>query len=170
MEAILTGQNAKQLTNQDLTVALFQPEIPGNVGSIARSCVATDTPLVIVGPIPFEITHSRLKRAGLDYWPHLRWTYLNNQDDFFSLFGSQRLILTSARGDSYYHQFEYARGDILVFGCETRGLSPELMSRPEHPSISIPMWGKTRSLNIANSATMLMYEAHRRLGFPENNL
>ena len=87
METILTGENAKQLTNQNLSVALFQPEIPGNVGSIARSCVATDTPLIIVGPIPFEITHSKLKRAGLDYWPHLRWTYLEKQELFFEIFG-----------------------------------------------------------------------------------
>tara|TARA_B100000674_G_scaffold484366_1_gene489653 strand:+ start:3412 stop:3915 length:504 start_codon:yes stop_codon:yes gene_type:complete len=166
MESILTGQEATKLYKQDLTIALFQPEIPGNVGSIARSCVATDTALVIVGPIPFQITHSRLKRAGLDYWPHLRWCYLDTQKQFFEFFGKQRLVLTSVRGKSAYHEFQYKKGDILVFGRETQGLNEELMNNPKHESIHIPMWGQTRSLNIANSATTIMYEAYRRFGFP----
>ena len=166
MESILTGQEATKLYKQDLTIALFQPEIPGNVGSIARSCVATDTALIIVGPIPFQITHSRLKRAGLDYWPHLRWCYLDTQKQFFEFFGKQRLVLTSVRGKSAYHEFQYEKEDILVFGRETQGLNEELMNNPKHESIYIPMWGQTRSLNIANSATTIMYEAYRRFGFP----
>ena len=167
MESILTGQDAIKLMRKDLSIALFQPEIPGNVGSIARSCVATDTPLIIVGPIPFQITHSRLKRAGLDYWQHLRWCYLDAQEQFFEFFGNQRLVLTSVRGNHSYDQFEYSKGDILVFGRETRGLDQELINDPKHESIYIPMWGKTRSLNIANSATTILYEAHRTLGFPK---
>ncbi len=166
MESILTGQETTKLYRQDLTIALFQPEIPGNVGSIARSCVATDTALIIVGPIPFQITHSRLKRAGLDYWPHLRWCYLDTQKQFFEFFGKQRLVLTSVRGKSAYHEFQYKKEDILVFGRETQGLNEELMNNPKHESIYIPMWGQTRSLNIANSATTIMYEAYRKFGFP----
>lgn len=166
MQPILKGQDATQLVQQNLTVALFQPEIPGNVGSIARTCVATDTPLIIVGPIPFEITDTKLKRAGLDYWPHLRWSYLESTHQFFKIFGSQRLLLTSTKGKSAYHLFTYQTGDILVFGRETKGLDPEFLANPEHETIYIPMWGKTRSLNIANSATMLIYEAHRSIGFP----
>ena len=167
MESILTGQNAIKLLEEDLTIALFQPEIPGNVGSIARSCVATDTPLIIVGPIPFQITHSRLKRAGLDYWQHLRWCYLDTLQQFFEIFGSQRLVLTSVRGSHSYHQFQYLKGDIIVFGRETRGLDQHLIDDPNYQSIFIPMWGKTRSLNIANSATTILYEAHKNLGFPK---
>lgn len=167
MESILTGQDASKLLKQNLTIALFQPEIPGNVGSIARSCVATDTPLIIVGPIPFEITHSRLKRAGLDYWQHLNWCYLDTQEEFFEIFGSQRLVLTSVRGNYSYHEFQFSKEDIIVFGRETRGLDQDLIDDPSHQSIFIPMWGKTRSLNIANSATTILYEAHRSLGFPQ---
>ena len=167
MESILTGQDATKFFKESLIVALFQPEIPGNVGSIARSCVATNTALVIVGPIPFQITHSRLKRAGLDYWPHLRWCYLDTQDQFFEFFSQNRLVLTSVRGMSAYHEFEYQNGDILVFGRETRGLDENLMNNPNYESIYIPMWGKTRSLNIANSATTIIYEAYRRFGFPD---
>ena len=167
MESILTGLESAKLLNEDLSIALFQPEIPGNVGSIARSCVATDTPLIIVGPIPFQITHSRLKRAGLDYWQHLKWCYMDTQKQFFELFGEQRLVLTSVRGDQPYHEFQYRKGDIIVFGRETRGLDETLINDPKHKSIFIPMWGKTRSLNIANSATTILYEAHRKFGFPE---
>jgi tRNA (cytidine/uridine-2'-O-)-methyltransferase len=152
-----------------LTVALIEPEIPGNTGSIARTCVATETPLVIVGPIPFEITDARLRRAGLDYWPYLDFTFLENFKSFQCIYGQKRLVLTSARLGTPYHKFCFLPDDILVFGKETLGLPKELLADKKNPVVTLPMWGKTRSLNIANACTTLLYEAYRQIGIPETD-
>ncbi len=149
-----------------ITVALVEPEIPGNTGSIARTCVATNTPLVVVGPTPFEITDARARRAGLDYWPHLNFSFLKNFTAFMSEYGDKRLVLTSARDGVPYHEFDFSPRDILVFGKETQGLSRELLLKEEHPLVTLPMWGQTRSLNLANACTTLVYEAYRQIGFP----
>jgi tRNA (cytidine/uridine-2'-O-)-methyltransferase len=157
--------------SHNLKIALIEPEIPGNTGSIARTCVATDTYLYVVGPMPFEITDSKVKRAGLDYWPHLNWKYLDNYEQFTKETSESRYVLTTAkREDSIlYHEFEFQPGDIILFGKETMGLSKELVKSGEHPVISLPMWGKTRSLNLANACTTVLYEAYRQLGFPEED-
>lgn len=149
-----------------LTVALIEPEIPGNTGSIARTCVATNTELLVVGPMPFEITDAKVKRAGLDYWPHLNWQYLQNYAEFIDRVKGRRLVLSSARTGQSYHEFAFEPGDVLVFGKETLGLPKELLYNSGHPVITLPMWGKTRSLNLANACTVLLYEAYRQIGFP----
>lgn len=148
-----------------IDIALFEPEIPGNAGSIGRTCVATASELYIVGPTPFEITDTRIKRAGLDYWPHLKWEFFENRELFFQAKEGRRLVLTSARIGERYDQFSYQDGDILVMGKETLGLADFLKSG--WPVVHLPMWGPTRSINQANAATTLLYEAYRQVGFPE---
>lgn len=150
-----------------LTVALIEPEIPGNTGSIARTCVATCTELLVVGPIPFEITDVRVKRAGLDYWPHLNWQYLSSWTEFLSRVEGRRLVLSSARTGQNYHEFQFLDHDVLILGKETLGLPKELLYNSHYPVITLPMWGKTRSLNQANACTVLLYEAYRQIGFPK---
>lgn len=152
--------------DEPVTLVLIEPEIPGNTGSIARSCVGTNTPLWIVGPTPFEITDKKVKRAGLDYWPHLRWKWIDNLDAFLEVAGERRLVLTSARMGTSYHQFNFKHGDLILLGKETLGLPKDLLQSGKYPVITLPMWGKTRSLNQANAATVFLYEAYRQIGFP----
>ena len=152
--------------NSPVTLVLIEPEIPGNTGSIARTCVGTDTPLWIVEPTAFEISDKKVKRAGLDYWPHLRWQLIADIDQFKQLAGQRRLVLTSARMGTPYHQFKFHQGDLILLGKETLGLPKDLLLSGEHPVITLPMWGKTRSLNQANAATVFLYEAYRQIGFP----
>ncbi|MBT3785337.1 tRNA (cytidine(34)-2'-O)-methyltransferase [bacterium] len=147
-------------------MVLIEPEIPGNTGSAARTCVATNTPLWIVGPTPFQITDARLKRAGLDYWPHLNWKWVSDAEQFLKLSEGRRLVLTSARTGIPYHEFSFKSGDMILLGKETRGLPAEWLDSQKYPVITLPMWGKTRSLNQANAATVFLYEAYRQLGFP----
>ncbi|MCJ8346554.1 tRNA (cytidine(34)-2'-O)-methyltransferase [bacterium] len=150
---------------EKIHIALIEPEIPGNTGSIARTCVATDTFLSIVGPIPFDISDKQVRRAGLDYWPHLRYEYLESFEDFKKKYSNRRLILTSARIGESYSEFKYQEGDILLMGKETRGLDKELLHSGEYPVVHLPMWGETRSLNLANASTVFLYEAYRQLGY-----
>jgi len=149
-----------------ITIVLVEPEIPGNTGSIARTCVGTNTPLWIVGPTPFEITDKKLKRAGLDYWPHLQWKWIPDFSNFLEMAKDRRLVLTSARLGAPYHQFHFQRGDLILLGKETLGLPKDLLHSGRHSVITLPMWGKTRSLNQANAATVFLYEAYRQIGFP----
>ncbi len=148
-----------------MSLALIEPEIPGNVGSIGRTCVALDSQLQIVAPIPFEITDARVKRAGLDYWPHLDWIFFQNQTEFFAKNQGRRIVLTSARMGIPYHEFQFLPQDVIVMGKETMGLG-ELLKK-EFPVVHLPMWGKTRSINVANAATVFLYEAWRQIGFPK---
>lgn len=150
---------------EKIQIALIEPEIPGNTGSIARTCVATDTFLSIVGPIPFDISDKQVRRAGLDYWPHLRYEYLNGFDEFLEKYKDRRLILTSARIGECYSDFEYQEGDILLMGKETMGIDKDVLHSGDYPVVHLPMWGETRSLNLANASTVFLYEAHRQLGF-----
>ncbi|PCJ19362.1 MAG: tRNA (uridine(34)/cytosine(34)/5-carboxymethylaminomethyluridine(34)-2'-O)-methyltransferase TrmL [Candidatus Cloacimonadota bacterium] len=150
---------------EKIQIALIEPEIPGNTGSIARTCVATDTFLTIVGPIPFDISDKQVRRAGLDYWPHLRHEYLNSFEEFLKKYQNRRLILTSARLGENYSDFKFQKGDILLMGKETMGIEKGFLHSGKHPVVHLPMWGETRSLNLANASTVFLYEAYRQLGF-----
>ena len=152
--------------NHNLTIALIEPEIPGNTGAIARTCVATNTHLIVVGPTPFEITDSKVKRAGLDYWKWLKIDILKDFSEFEEKFSHRRWVLTTAREGQPYHEFQFKKDDIILFGKETKGLDKELVHSKKHNVITLPMWGETRSLNLANASTVFLYEAYRQIGFP----
>lgn len=151
--------------HHQIAVALIEPEIPGNTGSIARTCVATKTPLIIVGPTPFEINDRQLKRAGLDYWRHLDWQLYPDKEMFLEDYNGRRLVLTSAHASNTVSEFQFQQGDILVFGKETKGLD-DYWRNLGFEMVKLPMWGETRSLNLSNTATTVLYESYRQLGFP----
>jgi tRNA (cytidine/uridine-2'-O-)-methyltransferase len=147
-----------------MQIVLYQPRIPPNTGSIARLCAATETPLNLVGPLGFSLDDKHLKRAGLDYWESVRVNVWKNWEDFSTgLESGSRLVMTTARQGLCYIDHCFQKTDYLVFGPETWGLSDNIISQG-HCVIRIPIWGKVRSLNLANAAAVVLYEGYRQLG------
>ncbi|WP_029458552.1 tRNA (cytidine(34)-2'-O)-methyltransferase [Solidesulfovibrio alcoholivorans] len=150
-----------------IEVVLYEPEIPQNTGSVARLCAATKTPLHLVKPLGFSLEDRYLKRAGLDYWPHVNLTVWESFADFRAARQGSRVVAATAgnRGHAAasYHQLEYGRDDALVFGTESRGL-PEHLLEAAHALVRIPIWGQVRSLNLANAASVVLYAALRHVG------
>lgn len=144
------------------TIVLHRPQIPQNTGNISRLCVAINSPLVITGKAGFDFSAAAVKRAGLDHWEHLQFRHYNRFADFYRAIPARRLITVSKSGRYALHDFPFVAGDILLFGNETMGLPPALLSRIEH-SVQIPMWGKVRSLNLSNSVAIVAYAYIRRV-------
>jgi tRNA (cytidine/uridine-2'-O-)-methyltransferase len=144
-----------------MRIVLFEPEIPPNTGNIARLCAATETPLHLIEPLGFKVDDKHLKRAGLDYWPHVNVTVHPDFEDFLTQINPPRLVLASTKASTSHHRFEFQADDAIVLGPETRGLPADLMDTySDH--VRIPIWGKVRSLNLSTAAGILLYEALRQ--------
>ena len=147
-------------------VVLFQPEIPQNTGNIARLCAATGCELHLIEPFGFILDDRHLRRAGLDYWPLVKVHKYLDFEEFAKLNPDGRYFYLTTKGRRFYHEVEYRANDYLIFGPETRGLPPEILAlNPDH-NLRIPMRAEARSLNLANSVGIVLYEALRQLGFP----
>lgn len=147
-----------------LHVVLHQPEIPQNTGSIGRLCVSTNTALHLIHPLGFEITDYYLRRAGLDYWEKLAPTHYESWADFLARNSEKRLWLTSTKGARIHTQVSYQDGDAIVLGCETKGLPEDILEAHRNQLVTIPMPGDFhRSLNQAQAAAVVVYEALRQL-------
>lgn len=152
--------------DQGLHVVLVAPEIPPNTGSIARLCAATGAHLHLVEPLGFALDDRHLKRAGLDYWPSVGLTVHADFSEVEALFPADRLHLFSSHGQAAHTGVCYARGSVLVFGCESRGLPPEVVARHAERLRRIPLRsGRVRSLNLANAVSVALYEALRQWDF-----
>lgn len=145
-----------------MRIVLFEPEIPPNTGNIARLCGATKTPLHLIEPLGFSISDKHLKRAGLDYWPHVDVTVHPDFQHFLDTVKPSRLVMASSKVDTAYHNFEFHPDDAIVMGPETRGLTTAFMG--DHPQVRIPIWGEVRSLNLSTATGILLYEALRQTG------
>ncbi len=145
-----------------MQIILYEPEIPPNTGTIARLCAATCTTLNLVEPLGFSLEDRYLRRAGLDYWPYVPLRVWPSWEALLQGWDGGRLVCSSARGGTPYHQFVFQPNDGLVLGPETRGL-PEAVT-VDRALVRIPIWGKVRSLNVANAAAVLLYEALRQTG------
>lgn len=144
-------------------LVLYQPEIPQNTGNIARTAAALGWPLHLIRPLGFRLGDPRLKRAGLDYWPHVRLHLHDSWEAFLeSLPLGVRVWAFSAKGETNLYGVRFQGEDYLLFGPETRGLPPEVLGR--FPSLYIPMPGPVRSLNLAVAVGVAAYEAYRQLG------
>ncbi|HYL98208.1 MAG TPA: tRNA (cytidine(34)-2'-O)-methyltransferase [Blastocatellia bacterium] len=155
------------MTSPKLHVALIEPEIPPNTGNIARLCGATFTPLHLVGKLGFKTDDKTLKRAGLDYWENVDIRYHLNTEALFNELSECRFLFYTTKSDKVYTEFRYLIGDCLVFGRETRGLPEELLRANWERSLKIPMPNPhIRSLNLATSVGIALYEAYRQLGLP----
>lgn len=147
-----------------LHVALVEPEIPPNTGNIARLCAATFTPLHLVGRLGFRTDDKAVRRAGLDYWNEVEINYHLNLNTFYETLRSSRFLYFTTKAERAYTSFEYAPGDCLVFGSETRGLPDELLRANWVHCLTIPMRNRNvRSLNLATSVGIVLYEALRQL-------
>ncbi|QLE55138.1 tRNA (uridine(34)/cytosine(34)/5-carboxymethylaminomethyluridine(34)-2'-O)-methyltransferase TrmL [Nostoc sp. TCL26-01] len=148
-------------------VVLVNPQIPPNTGNIARTCAATDTDLHLVGPLGFEISDRYLKRAGLDYWPYVKLHYHKTFEAFKNLHQERggRLLGFSVRGSSNYIDYQFQADDWLIFGSETTGIPPTILSACD-TTLYIPMAQPgVRSLNLSVSVAISLFEARRQLGY-----
>lgn len=145
-------------------IVLHQPEIPQNTGNIARTCVATGSKLFLVRPLGFRVDDHKMRRAGLDYWEHLKWETANSWDEFERTHDTSRFWYFSKFATHDYCDVQYETGDYLVFGSETRGLPKELIRRCSERALRIPMFPEVRSLNLSNSVAIAIYEAARQTG------
>lgn len=142
----------------NFSIVLFEPEIPPNTGNIARLCAGTDTPLHLIEPLGFSLSDKYLKRAGLDYWPHVNLTVWKDWEEFLNNGPHGRLVFTSSKRGINLFDFKFKNGDLLVFGPETRGL-PISFFTEESSSVNIPTNDKIRSLNLSTSAGIVLYQA-----------
>lgn len=153
-------------------IVLVEPEIPPNTGTIARLCAGTDTHLHIVKPMAFALDDSKLKRAGLDYWPNVRLSIHENFGEIVALFGRDRLHLFTTKTDRRVGSVTFRLGDALVFGPETRGLSRAIRDPLQERCVTLPIRkDHIRSLNLAVSAAVGLYEALRQADYaPIDNM
>ena len=147
-------------------IALYQPEIAPNTGNIIRLCANTGSQLHLIHPLGFELDDKRLRRAGLDYHEFANVAEYDSFEKLREALPDNRVFALSTRGVTRYDNAGFQPGDILMFGPETRGLPSELlMSFPETQRLRIPMVEDSRSLNLSNTAALVLYEAWRQIGF-----
>jgi tRNA (cytidine/uridine-2'-O-)-methyltransferase len=149
-------------------LALYQPQVPPNTGNIGRLCVGMDAELHIIGPCAFDFGDKALRRAGLDYWPHLRWTLHQTPEHFLSWLGDRQPWLVSKFGVCRYDRAAFARDDVIILGNEVRGLPTDWHARWAHRSLHIPILGPIRSYNLANVAAMVLSQAKLATGAFDN--
>lgn len=153
-------------SKKNINIVLIEPEIPNNTGNIGRTCVALEATLHLVGPLGFDLDEKKVRRAGLDYWPHLKLEQYESQEEFFSKLpeaGKKAFFTTKA--ELFHYDCDFAGGDEdvwLIYGKETKGLTAEVLERYPEDLYKIPMPGQTRSLNLANSVAIGAYEAFRQ--------
>ncbi|HEX8708460.1 MAG TPA: tRNA (cytidine(34)-2'-O)-methyltransferase [Pyrinomonadaceae bacterium] len=146
-----------------IRVALVEPEIPPNTGNIARLCAATRVPLHIVGVTGFRLDERAVRRAGLDYWPEVMLERHRDLDALSEALPGARFLYLTTKAERAYTQWEFGTNDCLVFGRETRGLPEELLRANPERCLTIPMLNpKVRSLNLATSVAIVLYEALRQ--------
>lgn len=150
-------------------IVLVEPEIPANTGNIARTCAATDAHLHLVKPLGFSTDDRYLKRAGLDYWHAVKITYYDSFSEVLQQYPQSRFFCVETDANRSYTEFEYADGDFFVFGKESAGLNREILESHQDTWIRLPMTDQVRSLNLANSAAIILYEALRQTGFSGMN-
>ncbi len=150
--------------NRNIHIVLVEPEIPMNTGNIGRLCVGFNAVLHLIGPLGFEITDSRVKRAGLDYWPDLEvYQYASFVEWAKSVPSIDRCFFFSSHGKKAYHQVHFQSGDCLVFGKESVGLSQDIQQRFQDQLVTIPFPGKVRSFNLSNAVAIALAETNRQL-------
>jgi len=145
-------------------VVLVEPEIPANTGNIARLCVAVGATLHLVRPLGFFLSDPRLRRAGLDYWQYPQLEVHESFADFLAAGVPKGLYFLETGGPKLYSQVSYQPGDYLIFGSETKGLGGELLQAYPERVVTLPQ-RDVRSLNLANTVAIVVYEAWRQLGF-----
>ena len=153
-----------------MNIVLHEPEIPANTGNIGRTCVATGSVLHLIKPLGFSLDEKHLRRAGLDYWPKLKYFIYEDYGDFLEKNPGAHIYFATTKGRNLYSEVHFRQDDYIMFGKESAGIPEEILI--EHPAecIRIPMIGDIRSLNLGNSVAIVTYEALRQTGFEGMNL
>ena len=147
-----------------LTVTLFEPKIPPNTGNIARLCGANNVKLDLVGNLGFDMEDKYLKRAGLDYWDHIKWEYFPSIDEYCLNAFQNKFHLLTTKSKNVYTDRVFTKNDIIIFGSETVGISENILNEYPENACTIPMINKNiRSLNLATSVGIVLYEAIRQI-------
>jgi len=143
-------------------VVLFNPQIPPNTGNIGRLCVNAGAKLHIVKPIGFDISEKAVKRAGLDYWDKLDLTIWESAEEFLQNVDTKRCFFATTKTKTPYFEKKFQKGDYLIFGSETSGIDEKILNANKQNLITIPMTKEGRSLNLAVSVGIILYEAIRQ--------
>ena len=146
-----------------LHVVLYHPEIPPNTGNIGRTCVALNAKLWLVEPLGFQLDASKLRRAGMDYWELLNFEVVADWATLQAALEPRRFWLLSRFATRSHYSADFADEDVLVFGSESSGLPPSIHEQYSQHSLKVPILGPVRSLNLATTAGIVMYEAHRQI-------
>lgn len=149
-----------------MKIVLHEPGIALNTGNIGRTCAATDTELHLIRPYGFRINEKEIRRAGMDYWEKIKLFEYVDYDDFLRKNPGAVVYYATTKAQRLYTEPVYGENDFLMFGNESRGIPEEILVQHPDTCIRIPMWGEIRSLNLANSAAIVLYEALRQQGFP----
>ena len=148
-----------------INIVLYEPEMPLNTGNIGRTCVAAGAKLHLIGPLGFRLDQKEIRRAGLDYWPHLNYEVYIDYEDFLEKHPGQKIYMATTKARRIYTEISYEPDCYIMFGPESRGIPEEILVKTEETCMRIPMAGETRSLNLANSVAIILYEALRQNHF-----
>lgn len=147
-------------------IVLIAPEYPGNVGNIGRTCVLTESHLHLVRPFKFDFSDKALKKSGIDYWDKVKLTIHDSMDEFLEYIADKNFYLVETGTDTKYSDVDFKDGDFLIFGREKEGINSDILEQFKEKIITIPMTKKIdRSLNLANSVNIVLYEALRQNDF-----
>lgn len=152
------------MTEPLLNIVLYQPEIPQNAGNIGRTCVAIGAKLWMIRPLGFQLEDRYLKRAGMDYWQHLDWEVVDSLEDVTQRLPSAQIWKLTKTATRLVWDASFARGDILLFGSESRGLPASILQQNPVANLKLPMTDLVRSLNLASTVNTIAYEAVRQFG------
>lgn len=153
-----------------MNIILHQPEIPANTGNIGRTCVATDTALHLIEPLGFRLDEKSIRRAGMDYWEHLHVTRYINYQEFQEKHPEAKIWYATTKARQVYSEVAFGPDDYIMFGKESAGIPEEILVENPERCIRIPMLGEIRSLNLANSVAIVLYEALRQNCFADMQL
>ena len=148
-----------------LNIVLLEPEIPANTGNIGRTCVASGTRLHLIEPLGFSLSEKALKRAGMDYWKDLDVTTYIDYQDFLDRNPGAKIYMATTKARKIYTEVSYEDDCYIMFGKESAGIPEEILVQNQENCIRIPMMEKIRSLNLGNSAAIVLYEALRQNGW-----
>lgn len=148
-----------------MNIVLYEPEMPANTGNIGRTCVATGTRLHLIEPLGFKLSEKAVKRAGLDYWDKLDVTVYSDYQDFLGRNPGAKIYMATTKAPNVYTEASYEPDCYIMFGPESRGIPEDILVKNQETCVRIPMWGDTRSLNLSNSVSIILYEALRQNGF-----
>lgn len=149
-----------------MNIVLYEPEMPANTGNIGRTCVVTGSRLHLIEPLGFQLDEKHLRRAGLDYWKMLDVTVYRDYQDFLARNPGAHIYFASTKAKHVYTEVAYGPDDYLMFGRESAGIPEEILVQHPEETVRIPMNPQLRSLNLANSVAIVLYEALRQQGFP----